>query len=140
MLDTQTHVEPQSSETRIAKKRILIVEDDLAISKFLGVRLRSLDFEVIVAYDGEVGLKEAKKHAPDLIILDLKLPKLTGEEVCKAVREDKDKKFALTPIIMLSAKSSDVDRVVGMVIGANGYVTKPFRVESLLKEIKKYNL
>src|SRR5438552_2934513 len=131
---TETQTMPLAAEaqapSQTAKKKVLIVEDDLATSKFLGVRLRSLNFEVLVAYDGETGLKEAKLHAPDLIILDLKLPKMVGEEVCKAIREDRDKKFALTPIIMLSGKNSDVDRVVGMVIGASCYVTKPFRIES----------
>ena len=122
------------------KKRILIVEDDLAVSKFLGIRFRGLSFEVCSAYDGEQGLKEAKRLRPDLIILDLKLPKLTGEEVCKAIREDYDKKFAMTPIVMLSAKNADVDRVIGMVIGASCYVTKPFQIENLLKEMKKFNL
>ena len=85
-------------------------------------------------------MKEARLRLPDLIILDLKLPKLTGEEVCKAVREDRDKKFAVTPIIMLTGKNTDTDRVIGMVIGANSYVMKPFRMENLLKEMRKFNL
>lgn len=138
-MTTQTQTESENV-TAVVKKKILVVEDDLAVSKFLSVRLRSLNFEVILAYDGEAGLKEARLRPPDLIILDLKLPKLTGEEVCKAIRDDCDKKFAVTPIIMLSAKNSDVDRVIGMVIGASCYVTKPFRIESLLKEIRKFNL
>ena len=122
------------------KKKILVVEDDPAVSKFLSVRLQSLNFEVTLAYDGEAALKEARLRLPDLIILDLKLPKLTGEEVCKAVREDRDKKFAVTPIIMLTGKNTDTDRVIGMVIGANSYVMKPFRMENLLKEMRKFNL
>ena len=141
-MDTQTQALSPAAKTALpaTKKKVLIVEDDLATNKFLGVRLRSLDFEVITAYDGEAGLKEARRHHPNLIILDLKLPKMIGEEVCKAIREDHDKTFALTPIIMLSGKNSDVDRVVGTVIGANCYVTKPFRIESILKEIHKFNL
>lgn len=137
MLETQTS--PMETGVR-TKKRILVVEDDPVISRVLGYRLRNLEFEVIIANDGETGLNDARRVFPDLIILDLKLPKLSGEEVCKAIREDHDKKFASTPIIMVTAKNSDVDRVIGMVIGASCYVTKPFRIETLLKEINKFNL
>ena len=119
------------------KKKILIVEDDESISKFLSYRLSRLEFEVALAKDGEEGLEKAKE-IPDLIILDLMLPKFSGEEVCKAIRENEDdERFANIPIIMLTAKTSDVDRIVGKVIGANTYMTKPFRADELVKEIRR---
>lgn len=119
------------------RKRILIIEDDQTLCKFLSYRLSKLDFEVFIARDGEEGLNGAKREFPDLIILDLGLPKMGGGDVCKAIREDPDKKFARTPIIMLTARNSDVDRVIGKVIGANSYMAKPFDAEELLKEIYK---
>ena len=119
------------------RKRILIVEDDQTISKFLSFRLRQLNFEVMTAKDGEEGLSGARQNLPDLIILDLGLPKLSGQEVCKAIREDHDKAFAKIPIVMLTAKDSDVDRVIGKVIGANAYIAKPFQDDELLKEVEK---
>ncbi len=119
------------------KKKILILEDDQNTGKFLSYRLKKLDFDVLVVGDGEKGLSEARREPPDLVILDLGLPKLSGEEVCKAIREDHDKKFAQIPIIMLTAKNSDVDHVIGKVIGANCYMVKPFKADDLIKEIKK---
>ena len=116
---------------------MLIVEDDQAIREFLGYRLRHLNFEVITAQDGEEGLAGARQNFPDLIILDLLLPKMSGEELCKTIREDNDKAFASIPILMLTAKNSDVDRVIGKVIGANCYMAKPFHANDLLKEIRK---
>jgi len=92
---------------------------------------------VETAEDGENALKKARLIHPDLIILDLKLPRLSGEEVCKAIRNDHDKEFAKTPIIMLTAKTSDVDRVIGNVIGATCYMTKPYDLPELLKNIRK---
>ncbi|MBI2095334.1 MAG: response regulator [Candidatus Omnitrophica bacterium] len=133
--DRQMYVSKQSKKN--SHKKILVVEDDPTISKFLGVRLKSLDFDVIAAADGQAGLEGARRELPDLIILDLKLPKLSGEEVCKAIREDRDKKFAATPIIMLTAKCSDVDRVIGKVIGANHYISKPFGTEELLERVRE---
>lgn len=119
------------------KKIILIIEDDAAIRKMLHTRFSSSNFEVTAAADGEEGLALARQTHPDLILLDLRLPKLPGEEVCKAVREDEDKQFSKVPIIMLTAKTSDVDRVIGHVIGATQYVTKPFDGLELLKLVKK---
>ncbi len=130
----------QTAERRTeckTKKTILIVEDDQNTLKFLSFRLKLLNFDVIQALDGEEGLKDARHKTPDLIILDLGLPKISGEEVCKAIREDANKTFASTPIIMLTAKNSDVDRVIGKVIGANSYIAKPFEAGQLLKEIHK---
>lgn len=122
----------------MGKKRILIIEDDQSISKFLAHRLRQMQFEVVLAADGEEGLNKARQEVPDLVLLDLTLPKCSGEEVCKAIREDENEHFSSTPIIMLTAKTSDADRIIGKVIGANSYMTKPFRSDELLKEIRRF--
>lgn len=119
------------------KKQILIIEDDRSITKFLSYRLKQLHFDVRIAKDGEEGLNAARQAFPDLIILDLGLPKLSGNEVCKAIREDSNKRLAKIPIIMLTARSSDVDRVIGKVIGANCYMVKPFEADALVEEIRK---
>ena len=126
----------QAASGRLQKK-ILIVEDDPGLQKILGLRLKKSGYEAVAVSDGPEGLKEARRAAPDLIILDLILPGLSGEEVCKAIREDEDEKFSRIPIIMLTAKSSDVDRIIGKMIGANDYVAKPFDPDSLLEKIRK---
>ena len=119
------------------RKRILIIEDEEGVSKSIALRLKKSGPEVCVAKDGEEGLKAARRESPDLVILDLMLPKLSGEEVCKAIREDEDEKFASTPILMLTAKTSAADRIIGKMIGANDYVVKPFDPDSLLEKIRK---
>lgn len=118
------------------KKKILVIEDDDDIRSILEFQLVKQGFAVSTAEDGETGLKIIKDQVPDLIILDLKLPKLSGEEVCKAIKDGDDEKLSKIPIIMLTAKSQDVDRVIGRVIGATRYITKPFQDDQLLKEIR----
>lgn len=121
------------------RKKILVIEDDKDIRKFLTFRIECSGFEVITAEDGLAGLEKARKEAPDLVILDLRLPKMSGQEVCKAIREDStDEHFSHTPIIMLTGEGGDVDRVIGMVIGANSYMTKPFESQKLMKEIFRF--
>ena len=119
------------------KKRILIVEDEPSASKFLTLRLQKLGYEVTAVFDGATGLKEAIDKTPDLLILDLMIPKLPGEEVCKALRESFDEKIARIPIIMLTGKDTLVDKVVGKVIGADAYLTKPYEFDDLLLEINR---
>ena len=92
----------------------------------------------MVANDGEDGYQQAREQNPDLIILDLMLPGCSGEEVCKAIREDEDEKFAHTPIIMVTAKTVEADRIVGKLCGANDYVTKPFDSKELVKRIVEF--
>jgi len=118
-------------------RKILIIEDELDITKLLSFRLKKIGFEVLTAHDSETGLREAREKRPDLIILDLMLPELSGEEVCKAIRECDDDVFSQTPIIMVTAKIGEVDRIIGKVIGANSYITKPFDIEKLVEEIHK---
>lgn len=115
-------------------KKILVVEDEDSIRNVLQVRLANCGFDVVTACDGEEGLAAARAEKPDLIILDLGLPKLPGEEVCRQLRNDEN----AVPIVMLTAKTEDVDRVVGKVLGANYYMTKPFEWTELLKKIYKY--
>lgn len=119
------------------KKRILIIEDDCDIAKLVSYALQGQGFEVGIVSDGEAGLCEVRGKKPDLLILDLNLPGIPGEEVCKSIREDDDLKFSKLPILMLTAKSGDVDRIVGKVIGANVYLTKPFELDHLLSEVKR---
>lgn len=122
------------------KKTILIIDDDGLSSWALSLRLGKLGFNVIWAQDGAGGLAEAKTRLPDLIILDLYLPKLSGEEVCKAIREGDDEQLATIPIIMLSAKDREADRILGRVIGANAYIVKPYDFNDLLEQIQLLNL
>jgi len=117
------------------KKKILLIEDDDSMVKILEFRLKKNGFNVVVALDGEEGMEKVKKNKLDLVILDLMLPKLPGEEVCRRMR--KDRETADIPVIMLTAKALDVDRIVGKVIGADYYITKPFDPEDLLKKINK---
>jgi two-component system phosphate regulon response regulator PhoB len=116
-------------------KKILIVEDEPDVVDLLTLQLRKADgFSAIVAHDGAEGLKKARTEAPALIVLDLMLPRMSGLEVCKLLRTD-----SLTshiPIIMLTAKAEEVDRIVGLEFGADDYVTKPFSPRELLLRIK----
>ncbi len=111
--------------------RILVVDDEPPIVDVLVYNLRRANYEVVVARDGEEALVAARRDKPDLIVLDLMLPRLDGLEVCRALRRDQD-----VPIIMLTARDSEVDRVVGLELGADDYVVKPFSVRELMARIK----
>lgn len=117
-------------------KKILIIEDEVDIVRILEFRLKRSGYEIIIAVDGETGLCLAKEEKPDLILLNLLLPKLPGEEVCRRIRQDEN--ISKVPVIMLTAKKGDVDRIVGRVIGADFYMTKPFDLALLLEKIKQY--
>ena len=121
----------------LKKKRVLVIEDEYSASKFLSLRLENLGFAVSTAFDGMTGLKEATETIPDLIILDLMIPQLPGEEVCKALRESFDEKLVKIPIIMLTGKDSMVDKILGKVIGADAYLTKPYEFSDLFEVINK---
>lgn len=112
-------------------KRILIVEDQPDIHQLLGLTLSNEGYSVSSAYDGVAGLNRARDDAFDLIVLDLMLPKLNGLEVCQRLRQEKRH----TPILMLTAKKTETDRVVGLEVGADDYLTKPFSVRELLARI-----
>ncbi|MBU3025037.1 response regulator transcription factor [Zobellia galactanivorans] len=112
-------------------KEILIIEDDPEIIKLLEIHLTDLIYKISKAMDGAEGLKMALENNYDLILLDLTLPSMDGVEICKSLRAEKN-----TPIIMLTAKSEEIDRVLGLEIGADDYITKPFSIRELLARIK----
>ena len=112
-------------------ERILVVEDESKIARFLELELKHEGYEVEIAYDGRSGLEKAQKGDIDLIILDLMLPLMSGIEVCRRIR-----KFSDIPIIMLTAKDDISDKVTGLDSGADDYVTKPFAIEELLARIR----
>ena len=112
-------------------KHILIIDDDPEIIKLLEIHLTDLIYTTSKAMDGEQGLKMALENAYDLILLDLTLPTMDGVEICRRLRAKKN-----TPIIMLTAKSEEIDRVLGLEIGADDYMTKPFSIRELLARIK----
>lgn len=118
------------------KKKILIIEDEEDMVDLLTMELEHRQYEVISAADGETGFTKYLTEWPDLIILDVMLPKLNGYEVCRKIR--RERKDNTTPIIMLTAKAGEADKIVGSVVGAEKYITKPFDSEELLKEIEKF--
>jgi DNA-binding response OmpR family regulator len=113
-------------------RRILIVEDDKDIAHLLELHLKDAGYEVSLAFDGNVGLDQALSQPSDLIILDLMLPGVEGLEICRRVRASS----LYTPVLMLSSRSSELDRVVGLEIGADDYLTKPFSIPELLARVK----
>jgi DNA-binding response OmpR family regulator len=112
--------------------RILIVEDEPNMVAGLRDNFEFEGYEVLTAYDGEDGLKRALAESPDLLILDVMMPKLSGLEVCKQLKA----KRPSIPIIMLTARGQEVDKVVGLELGADDYVTKPFSIRELLARVK----
>ncbi|MEL6916324.1 MAG: response regulator transcription factor [Bacteroidota bacterium] len=112
-------------------KQILIIEDDPEIVKLLDIHLTDATYSTSSAMDGEKGLQMALEKDYDLVLLDLTLPTMDGIEVCKKLRGTKN-----TPVIMLTAKSEEIDRVLGLEIGADDYITKPFSIRELLARIK----
>ena len=112
--------------------KILIIEDEESILLALEDNLKLEGYEVFSAMDGEKGLSEAREKRPDLIILDIMLPKMDGFEVCKILRGE----GLAIPILMLTAKSQEVDKVLGLELGADDYVTKPFSSRELLARVK----
>ncbi|MDD5496388.1 MAG: response regulator transcription factor [Candidatus Omnitrophica bacterium] len=116
------------------KEKILIVEDEKDIVKMLEYNLKKEGFKTLSDRNGEDALDSAKKEHPDLVVLDLMLPGMDGFEVCKALKADS--KTSAIPIIMLTAKSQESDKVVGLELGADDYVTKPFSPRELVARIK----
>ena len=122
-------------------QRILVVDDDKSIVKVLTAYLERSGYQVFPAYDGDMALHALRRERPDLVILDLMMPNRDGYEVTTIVRADKT--LATTPIIMLTARVEDTDKIVGLELGADDYVTKPFnahevvaRVKSLLRRVR----
>ena len=114
-----------------SKKKILVVEDEKSISDIIKYNLQKEGFTVYTAYDGEDALAKQSSLDPDLVLLDVMLPKIDGFTVCKKVREK-----SAVPIIILTAKEEEVDKVLGLELGADDYMTKPFGMRELLARIK----
>ncbi|AST95274.1 response regulator transcription factor [Shouchella clausii] len=113
-------------------KRILLIEDDAAIARYLELELKHEGFELIIENDGEGGLAKALSEKFDVILLDVMLPKISGIEVLRRLRKSKE----TTPVILLTAKGEVSDKVTGLDSGANDYMTKPFYIEELLARIR----
>lgn len=112
-------------------KRILIVDDEKNIRDIIIYNLKKEGYQILQAADGEEGVRLAMEEEPDLILLDIMMPKMDGYEACKKIRETKN-----TPIIMLTARAEEVDKVLGLEFGADDYVTKPFGVRELMARVK----
>jgi len=116
-------------------KKILVIDDETELVKAIQIRLEHADYEILVAYDGQDGLDKARKSSPDLIILDLMLPKIDGYKVCRMLKLDE--KYKNIPIIMLTARAQESDQKMGKDVGADAYLTKPFEHEAVLAKIKE---
>jgi len=112
-------------------ERILVIEDEENLLEALRYSLQKEGYQLFTAVDGEKGLELAREAKPDLLVLDIMLPKLDGLEVCRLLRREAD-----IPILMLTAKAEEVDRVVGLELGADDYVTKPFSMRELLARVR----
>ncbi len=115
------------------KKRILFIEDEKDLVKTVSFRLECAGYEVLVAYDGQEGLDKAKKEHPDLILLDLMLPKMNGYKICGLLKNDF--RYSKIPIIMFTARAQESDRKMSEDVGADAYITKPFEADALLSTI-----
>jgi DNA-binding response OmpR family regulator len=111
--------------------RILVVDDEPAVTDLLAYNLRKAHYDVLIAADGRTALRLARESAPDLVLLDLMLPEVDGLDVCRELR-----RAGQVPIIMLTARGEEVDRVVGLELGADDYVCKPFSVRELMARVK----
>jgi len=115
----------------MASAKILIVEDDTNLLATLKYNLSRESYDVVTAIDGAQALEVARKEKPDLIILDIMLPELSGYEVCRILRKE-----MIVPVLMLTAKTEEIDKVVGLEIGADDYMTKPFSMRELLARVR----
>jgi DNA-binding response OmpR family regulator len=116
---------------KLMSPRILVVDDEKAVTNLLAYNLRKAGYETLLAADGREALRLAHAGNPDLILLDLMLPEVDGLDVCRELR-----KTSSVPIIMITARGEEIDRVVGLELGADDYVTKPFSVRELMSRIK----
>jgi phosphate regulon transcriptional regulator PhoB len=127
-------VAPKNTHEMLPVKRVLIIEDDKDIVELVRYNLEKDGFQVMATGDGSTGLAQLRKSPPDLLILDLMLPKLSGLEICKEAR--RDAALNRLPILMLTARGEEPDRIVGLELGADDYVTKPFSPRELVARIK----
>jgi len=115
--------------------KILVVDDEQDAVDLVAFNLKQAGFQVVAAHDGAEALDKVQKHQPDLIVLDVMMPELDGLEVCKLLR--RDSATAGIPLLMLTAKASEVDRILGLELGADDYVTKPFSPRELVLRVRK---
>ncbi len=120
----------------MSKNKILVVDDEVDLVETLRFPLEMEGFNVLVSYNGEDALNKARKENPDLILLDLMLPKLDGYKVCRLLKFDE--RYKHIPILMLTAKTQQKDKIMGQETGADEYITKPFEIDELMKKIKGY--
>ncbi|MDE2291816.1 MAG: response regulator, partial [Elusimicrobia bacterium] len=113
--------------------KILVVEDDKSIVRLLKYNLEKAGYRTVTAEDGKAGLDALRREKPDLVLLDIMLPKMDGHEVCRVARAESN-----VPILFLTAKKSELDRVLGLKLGADDYVTKPFSVAELLARVEAH--
>ncbi len=117
------------------KKKILVVDDEPDVQAIVGARLAAMGFEILTAKDGQEGLDLARKEFPDVVLLDLMLPKLDGYKVCRMLKFDKA--FERIPVIIFSAKGSDADKKLAEEAGADAYMIKPFDLQLFTQTIQK---
>ena len=118
------------------QKKILVVDDEPDLVETVRFPLEMEGYQVLVSYNGEDGLNQARRENPDLIILDLMLPKLDGYKVCRLLKFDE--RYKHIPILMLTAKAQEKDRILGKETGADEYMTKPFDIDKLLEKVKLF--
>jgi DNA-binding response OmpR family regulator len=119
------------TQALVAARTVLVVEDEAALQSSLSYNLRKNGFNVIAASDGLEGLQVARRSNPDVVVLDLMLPRMDGLEVCRRLRAETD-----VPILMLTAKSEELDKIVGLEMGADDYLTKPFSMRELMARVR----
>jgi DNA-binding response OmpR family regulator len=112
-------------------QKILVVDDEIAVTELIGYNLEKAHYQVLKAHDGETALRVAREENPDLILLDLMLPKIDGLDVCRELRANSQ-----VPIIMVTARGEEADRVIGLELGADDYMSKPFSIRELLARVK----
>jgi len=132
----RAYEEQKKSAEKGEKKRILIVDDKPELRKALAIRLEASNYQVLTASDGEEALKKVREERPDLIILDIMLPKMDGFKVCRLFKFDPQ--YKNIPVIMLTVKAQREDKLMGMETGADEYITKPFNAEELLAKVKEH--
>ena len=119
----------------MTKKKILVVEDEAELTGAIQIRLEQAGYEVLIAYDGQQALEKARGENPDLIVLDLMLPKIDGYKVCRMLKFDE--KYKKIPIVMLTARAQEKDESLGYEVGADAFITKPFKYQALLSKIRE---
>lgn len=130
---TNVILKKYSGGRALSNERILIVEDEVDLSKMIGRYLNNEGFEILEAHDGKAALENFKSFKPQLVLLDIMLPELDGMEVCRIIRAESQ-----VPVIILSAKNGDLDKVLSLGLGADDYITKPFSVIELIARVKAH--